>query len=79
MLELAEAPAEGKLLLVVERLIVEDEHREFVHAGVDGGHLVAAERLSKVDVVDFGGEARADLTRLHSLISMLLIRPSSIT
>ena len=79
MLELAEAPAEGELLPVVERLIVEDEHRELVHAGVDGGHLVAREGLAEVEVVDFGGEARADLTRLHSVISMLLIRPSSMT
>src|SRR5438094_670239 len=63
VLELAQAAAEGQLLGVVDALVAEHEHRVLVHPGVDRRHLVRRERLAEVEPLDFGGEARADLTR----------------
>ena len=56
---------EGELLLVVELLVVEDEHGVLVHAGVDGRDLVRGQRLGQVDAFHFRGEARADLAGDH--------------
>ena len=39
-LDLAEAAGEGELLLVVDVLVVEDQHRVFVHAGMDRRDLL---------------------------------------
>src|SRR3989454_7851065 len=61
VLELTEAPAEGELLLVVELLIVEDEHGVLVHPGMDRLDVGGGERPREVDTVDFSGETGADL------------------
>ncbi len=42
LLQLAEAAAEGKLLLVGEILVVEDQHRVFVHPPMNSGDLLRA-------------------------------------
>src|SRR5262245_27617884 len=65
VLELAEAARERELLIVVDVLIVEDQHRVLVHALVDRRHLVGGERLAGVQSLDLGGEAWPDLTRLE--------------
>ena len=63
VLDLAQATREGQLLLVVELLVVEDQHGVTVHAGVDGRDLVRGERPGQVETIDFRGEARPDLAK----------------
>jgi len=46
---------------VADALIVEDQHRVFVHAGMDCRHLVRGQGLGHVDAFDLGGEAQTDL------------------
>ena len=60
-LDLAEASRESQLLLVVDRLAVEDQHGVPVHAGVDRLDLVGRQRPGHVDAFHFRGEAQADL------------------
>jgi hypothetical protein len=59
LLERAERAAEDELLVVVYRLIVEDQHGEFVHAGMDGFDLLGRERLPQVEARDDTREERA--------------------
>jgi hypothetical protein len=61
VLDLPQTAGEGELLLVVDRLVVEHEHRVPVHSGMDRRHLIRGQRLGHVDAFHFGGEARADL------------------
>ena len=60
-LDLAEAAGEGELLLVVDVLVVEHQHRVSVHAGMDRGDLGGGEGAAHVDAGDLAGKARADL------------------
>ena len=55
----AEVAAEGKLLLVVEVLVVEHQHAELVHAGMDGFHFFGREQLAQVEARDDAREERA--------------------
>ncbi len=63
VLDVTQAAREGQLLLVVERLVVEDQHRVAVHAGVDLRDLLGGERAGQVETVDLGGEAGPDLAK----------------
>ncbi len=60
-LDLAQTAGKGELLLVVDVLIVEHQHRVSVHAGMDVGDLGGGQRLAHVDALDLAGKARADL------------------
>jgi hypothetical protein len=63
VLDVAQAPREGKLLVVGDQLIVEHEHGVLVHAGVDGLHLLGGEGgTGHVHAVDLRSEAGTDLT-----------------
>ena len=57
-LELAEMAGEGDLLFVGDVLLAEDENGVLVHAGLDRGDLLGAERLAAVDPGDLSGEHR---------------------
>ena len=59
--QLAEAAAEGQVLLVRQGLIVEHEHGVRVHSGVDRRRVLGRGWLTQIQALDFGGEARADL------------------
>ena len=59
LLERAERAAEGELLVVVDRLVVEHQHAELVHAGMDGFHFCGRERLAQVDAGDDAREEGA--------------------
>ena len=61
VLDVAETLREGELLLVVDVLVVKDQHRVLVHAGVDGVGIGLGQRLRYVDAVDLACEAGADL------------------
>src|SRR5207237_7970508 len=61
VLDLAEAAGEGQLLLVVELLVVENEHGVGVHAGVDRRHRLRRQRPRQVEAIHFSGEAGTDL------------------
>src|SRR4029453_105634 len=61
LLELAQALGEGELLVVGDVLIMENQHRVLVHAGVNRRHLVCSQGLGHVDAFDLGGEAQTDL------------------
>ena len=61
VLDVAQAPREGELLVVGDPLVVEDEHGVPVHAGVDRLDLVGRQRPGHVDAFHFRGEAQADL------------------
>src|SRR3546814_18378127 len=58
-LELAEAPAEPQMLLFVEILIREDEHRMLVVRPLDGGEGLVVDLLRDVDAANFGAQRRA--------------------
>ena len=62
VLDVPEALGEGELLLVVDVLVVKDEHRVLVHAGMDRVHLFLGQRLGHVHAFNLGGEARPDLS-----------------
>ena len=47
--ERPELAAEGELALVVEALVVEHQHAELIHSGMDGRHLFIRERAGEVD------------------------------
>jgi hypothetical protein len=79
VLDLPQAPGEGELLLVAQRLIVEHEHGVAVHAVVDPCDLLLGERLGQVDAVDLGGEAWTDLAGLDGHSSRLLGSDSNAT
>ena len=64
VLERAQAQGERKMLLVVDVLVVKDEHRVLVHPVVNGRHLVGGERFAQIDSLDLGGKARPDLSHL---------------
>ena len=49
ILALTEIQREAHLLLVVDVLVVEDQHRVFVHGGLDLARLIRCERLSQVE------------------------------
>ena len=59
LLERPQAAAEDELLVVVDLLVVEHQHAELVHAGVDGGDFVLRERLAQVEAGDFAGKEGA--------------------
>src|SRR5262249_8404833 len=61
ILERAEVPAERHLLLVGQLLVVEDEHRIAVHAGLDRRDLVARKRSGDVDTRYLAHEDGMDL------------------
>jgi hypothetical protein len=58
VLELAEMPGEGDLLLIADVLVSEDENRVFGHPGIDRGDFGGGERRAAVDAVDLGDEQR---------------------
>src|SRR6266576_3644506 len=60
-LDLTEIAAEGELLLIRDVLVVEGEHRVFVHAGLDRCDLIARQWLPEVDARDLADEDRMDL------------------
>ena len=59
LLERPQAAAEDELLVVVDLLVVEHQHAEFVHAGMDGGDFVLRQRLAQVEAGHFAGEEGA--------------------
>ena len=59
LLERPEAAAEGELLVVVDLLVVEHQHAELVHAGMDGGDFLrASAACAEVEAGHFAGEER---------------------
>ena len=60
-LELAEVAREGDLLRVGDVLAVKDQHRMPVHALVDRGGVLAAERLRQIDAGNLADEHGMDL------------------
>ena len=54
-----QAAAEDELLVVVDLLVVEHQHAELVHAGMDGGDFVGRKRLPEVEAGHFAGEEGA--------------------
>src|SRR5260370_11206540 len=59
LLERPQAPAEGDLLVVVDPLLVEYQHAEPVHAGMDRGNIFARERLRDIATRHHAGEEGA--------------------
>ena len=57
-LQLAEMTGEGELRFVGEKLIAEHQHRVAVHARLDRGDLIRAERLMAIDAGDLANEQR---------------------
>jgi len=60
-LDLAEIAAEGELLLVGDRLVVEYQDGVAVHGSLDRRRLLGGERLAQIDAVDLADEDRMDL------------------
>ena len=56
LLERAQAAAEDELLVVVDLLVVEHQHAEAVHAGMDGRDLVLRQRTREVEARHVTGE-----------------------
>src|SRR5207244_4107816 len=59
-LEVSEAPAEGDLLLVVQRLAPEEQHGMLLEGGADLRPRRIGKRPCDVGAVDPGGEARSE-------------------
>ena len=57
--QFAEAAAEGQLGVVVKALVVEDQHSEAVHAGLDRGDVGVGQLAGQVDAADVAGEVAA--------------------
>jgi hypothetical protein len=80
VLDLAEIARERHLLVVGQLLVVEDEDGVLVHAGLDGGDVLAAERLGEVsarDLADEDGMELADRDRHLAPPRMLLLETIS--
>ena len=70
--DLAEVLRERDLLVVGDVLVVEDQHRVAVHAGIDRGRLLAGQRLRQIDTGHLAGEHGMDLAdREHGRASEL--------
>src|ERR1700730_18898338 len=61
VLALAEIEGKGQLLLVIDVLVAEQQHRIFVHAGLDIGGLLRRQRLSQIDAGDLAEKMRMKL------------------
>jgi hypothetical protein len=62
VLDVAEVAGESHLLLVGDGLAGEHQHGVLVHARLDGGHLLARERLGDVDAGHLADEDRVEGT-----------------
>src|SRR5260370_24621106 len=64
-LDLAEGFGKRDLLLVVQRLIAEDQYRVAVHGGVDRGCRAGIERYPQINAGDLGDEFVSDRDEPH--------------
>ena len=72
LLERPELAAEGELLVVVELLVVEHQHAELVHAGMDGGDLRRRTRRRVRSMPETSPAKNARVTGSMGLMSMVM-------
>ncbi len=63
VLQFAELPREGKLLLVRDVLVRKHQNGVAVHSSIDRCDFIRVERLAALDPGDLGGEGRMQLAK----------------
>ena len=62
---LAEIQRKGQLLLIGDILVAEQQHRVFIHAGLDVGGFLRRQRLSQIDAGNLAEKMLVQLANGH--------------